>query len=353
MKTHNLSKAIITDLPQLNKEPTNIKKSEEVLDAFSVDFDGCLIATYALGSLTPKEIIDANQSLLNFFSAKIRADNSPESILMVGTNRQSYMHDHNSSQLNRSCSCFPVYIELHKQFQEKIKPIPCKLDRHLITDTAHHRPSGESFNRAMRMEEKNHLDCILDGSKVTLLYLQMHKLAVEHPGKKINYHFFDDNVEILNQLNQTFRNHPDLLPANITLNLFKYWLPNITTVSPIQGTGPTDTKYAETLNRLWNQTGTLHENYFSHARNINRLKVVRDRHLSNQKNSTHAKINPILKTAQDKNITPASDKPKTLEVTQPPVSIQSKPVLFNKPPITLIPPAKTMIETAEEWCVVM
>ncbi len=50
----------------------------------------------------------------------------------------------------------------------------------------------------------------------------MHKIAAENPKAVITFNFYDDSKSILRCLGEFFKNNPDLIPPNITLNLHWY-----------------------------------------------------------------------------------------------------------------------------------
>jgi hypothetical protein len=283
MQTH--TQPSTTPVTIESKNPVE-EKMQETLDVFSFDFDGCLWGGTRTRT-TPSGLIKLHEPLLKTLAKKVTDDKCSEVIVMIGTNRQSRIHDLLISNHNKSPSCFPAYHELNNQFAKMIDPVPCKLDPHLMTDTQHGLKSGESYSKAAIPNEK-HPTCVFDHTKVTLLLLQMQKIASENPNKKINYHFIDDRLDILNQLKNVFEHHPDLIPSNVTLHLhrYKYLQSSPTPIFSTQGTGRIDINYRNTLNQFWGLHEEIPDNHFADIRNIHRLKRIAEQPYL----TTHANI---------------------------------------------------------------
>lgn len=98
---------------------------------------------------------------------------------------------------------------------------------------------------------------LTDSSKISLIYAQVHKLANDHPGKKIEFDFFGDDNDIHSSINEFFKANSWLLPKNVQLNLHIYCDKNRRTNpqrktwspfdKPIQGTGFIDAAFDETV----------------------------------------------------------------------------------------------------------
>lgn len=82
---------------------------------------------------------------------------------------------------------------------------------------------GTSFTRALDREYKGqHGDVLSDLYKLTIIYAQMHKVANENPGERIIFDFYDDQEDILIELQSFFEIYNDLIPIGMTLRLNQY-----------------------------------------------------------------------------------------------------------------------------------
>ncbi len=222
----------------------------------SLDFDGCLYnAHYYHTRQSPdKSVIVSNICFLN----SLRDQNSAydKVISFVGSNRQSLPDDHRLLTGGRE-PCFPAIIRISEY-------INAQLDRFLLTDIYENAAPGTTFNDAIAWYNTNSLvnkptgypHWIFDESKVTILYAQMHKTALENPDQPITFDFYDDRLEILEEwLGGFFRAYPELIPSNVTLNLHRYGVitnvydnytnPPESVGLPIQGKGQANPSYNE------------------------------------------------------------------------------------------------------------
>lgn len=122
--------------------------------------------------------------------------------------------------------------------------------------------STSSTNK--QQEKKNNDDFIItsDDTKILLLYAHIQRAAVESKGQPIEIHFFDDKIELLNNLKQFFTQHPELIPKNTTLHFLQY-APNRSPFNSAQptirepqligsicGTGICNSHYAQTIRNI-------------------------------------------------------------------------------------------------------
>lgn len=81
-----------------------------------------------------------------------------------------------------------------------------------------------------------------DEDKLTLLYAQMQYFANKYPNRTIQFKFFDDRLDILQALQSTFQDNPELIPQNITLELQQrdtiQGMPSSFAPQTINGNGP-------------------------------------------------------------------------------------------------------------------
>lgn len=202
-----------------------------IIEAYSFDFDGCF-ANYDFLSTDEKtrSIIKSNIDLINY----INKSKNPK-IVFIGSNRQSLLDDRANSTADNRGSCYPAITEVSRQ-------INAKFNSFLMADLYNNLKDGTTLKQALKYiskktslynEKKVSKDLskfpnwVHDESKMTLIYAQMHKLAIDHPNDQIQFHFIDDKEELLNDLYEYFSKFPELIPKNVTLNLKAY-------------TGPTD-----------------------------------------------------------------------------------------------------------------
>lgn len=231
-----------------------------MIEVYSLDFDGCL-ANYLYLSEKNKDILAANQFLL-----KVMASSSNKKIVFVGSNRQGLSDDYVNSFADERGSCYPA-IQLISEV------IGASLDYLLLADIFNDLPSGSSFLQALeyialnnrdyteRVKEKELPNWIHDESKLSLIYAQMHKTALENPKEQIQFNFIDDREDLLNDLHAYFTKYPESIPKNVTLNLKRYVGPidksgvavtqEIIDYTPIQGKGTKpDSDYRHTVKMM-------------------------------------------------------------------------------------------------------
>lgn len=216
----------------------------ERIRVVSCDYDGCLCHYgyyYATGPA--KDLVKQNRVFNETVQA--HAASFTRTIFIIGSNRQSKGIDDAGQMMIRgtgsSGSCFEVIKALSAYHQATFDPF-------LMADIYGHLPEGESFRRATDPDYKDpHAGCIVDASKLTLLYAQMHKLANENPDKHISFEFYDDKLEITEGLFAYFKSHPTLIPANLDLCIRIYAGVMVSSMPTIRGHGFIDSHYKETV----------------------------------------------------------------------------------------------------------
>lgn len=205
----------------------------------SLDFDGCLFNSNFING--EKNILNANKKFLS--QLKEKNNLYSRSIAIVGSNRQSYQVDL-VNQTGAKPSCFP---ELKKIAAE----LKCEYDTFLLADIYGDLPAGTSYLRALEPNPENstHSNWVFDESKVSVLYAQIHKTALENPNEEIEFEFYDDRADILNQL-KGFFNKTDLIPKHVRLKLHQYAGGEVKECPEIQGTGFVDAHYKKTVKRM-------------------------------------------------------------------------------------------------------
>ncbi|CEK10806.1 hypothetical protein [Legionella hackeliae] len=219
----------------------------------SFDFDGCLFHEgYVYDE--DKNVIKTNRKFLE----EIKAENHKYSknIALVGSNRQDKNTDDANAYNFRAPkyskgSCFPAFLKI-VEFLGVIK------DTFLLADLYGDLKNGTSFTRAINQTETNHASWIFDETKASLIYAQIHKIAVENPNDYIVFDFFDDRgnkhrsyEDILEWLNKFYESNRDMIPKNVKLRLNHYARGDaITPLFEIDGTGIIDSTYRETVKAM-------------------------------------------------------------------------------------------------------
>lgn len=220
---------------------TNIKQKVEnviSLDADGAVYHGCKdhkcgkCWNCTLGEEEPARTIKANNELFEFFKLIITNDLSS---LWDGSNRQSNPIDATNSRNNQTPLFFLMLPHIAEEF-ERICKHKVTLQKGVLSDFFNNLPEGTNFNN-QKLKHTNPWD----QNKFTLLYIQIHQSRLKSQSKKIQFHFVDDKIEILDALHSFFQLNPQLIPKGLTLNLYQYKRGHILNIyEPIIGTGKPD-----------------------------------------------------------------------------------------------------------------
>ena len=217
------------------------------------DVDGTLYTSRALRDAPksmeemPLWLVKYHQNLLHIQHQHIQKQGYKKVVIGLATNRQSYHFD-----ASTSLTCLPLLPMLQNEFQTRLgENVTVVFDSFLMADTIKHQ-DGTSYLRAC-LDKYNHQPSLthehwwFDKTKVSLLYTLCHRAALHHPDDMITINLYDDLPDILESLSRFYSNNSDLLPRNITLNLYHYTgnTPFAHRAS-IQGTGEIDANYAST-----------------------------------------------------------------------------------------------------------
>ena len=229
----------------------------------SVDLDGCFMGLSYINN-PQHDVIEANKELLD----QIRQSNSnyKSTYVFVGSNRQSISDDKSNAHSTQNGSGYPRVLRIGNYLEAPV-------DKLLLTDVYNNLPDGETFDQALIFLDAQHhnydreqytgitfLEWLHDKSKLTILYAQIHKLTTENRGDDIEFYFYDDRKDILNNLHQFFLTHPNLLPNNTALYLIRYSgpidannkkiEPLTNAYEPVCGSGVIDTAYKNTVKKI-------------------------------------------------------------------------------------------------------
>lgn len=235
----------------------------------SFDADGCLFHSKYIDA-KDQNVILHNQAFLKQIKTESAAMAVDKVISMVGSNRQSKQLDDSNRFFfspygcGDKGSCFTALKTLSEYLGSDLDPL-------LLADIFSDLPAGTSYDIAMQVLSKitysahdnfleiatkmtaadagvKHPQTYFDTSKVTLLYAQIHKTAIENPTADIIYDFYDDRSDILEMLRVFFGEYPEFIPENVTLRLNQYDGSCPSKLHhEIRGTGFIDSQYRETV----------------------------------------------------------------------------------------------------------
>lgn len=218
----------------------------------SFDLDNCVFNYFY--STNPNRdsmhVIQINKMLFNSIIKESKKDD--ELILMVGSARQSAWSDRHNSENNGTESGFTALEKINKHFGQHLN---ARLDPFLLADVYGNVPDGTSFNNAIDPSYQGvHYDWVHDESKITILYAQIHKIALLYPNDKIVFEFYDDRgrgswmeVDVLEHIDAYFKRYPMMLPTNVTLQLHHYEDAILNSFEPIKGTGFINQNYRQVV----------------------------------------------------------------------------------------------------------
>lgn len=202
----------------------------------SLDADGCV-----LPNKREVNIIEHNALLLS--ELKVLIPNYNHHRIFIGSNRQSKGADDYATQKLNSGSFFSSIIKISRNLN-------IDLDTTLMSDIYSSRVNGESFKRALKNpKDIDSAQWVLDKQKISLIYMQMHKIANDLGGDyQIYFNFYDDKIEILNALHVFYTRELLLVPRNLILNLYEYKPSHAPLIfSSIGGLGNIDDQYQQTI----------------------------------------------------------------------------------------------------------
>jgi len=311
--------------PHTNKEEK--AKPRPRIKVLSLDFDGCIFNhAYMTNPLQANRLLATNARLIDQLTKEIEQEEYDEVIFMVGSNRQSKSVDTLGANLYGSGSCYPALMQLCEEFQKRTKA-KCRVDGLLLADIYGNRRLGENFHKALS-EDKNYpyFKHIQDTSKLTMLYAQIHKIASENPDAEIDFDFYDDRSDIIENLH-FLADHPDLFPRNVKFTAHLYNGTDPIEDFSMSGTGQIDHCYQMNTKRLVETAGIkITPNHFSGGHDILNNIVANSQTISS-----------FESFKKERQITPLDvslKKDKTIDLLdkeqEQPMSIDASPINDNK-----------------------
>lgn len=229
-----------------------IMENEKKVNVILGDIDNSLFHSYPQTPGKPPIqdwLIKSNTRLLALQLLAIRTEQYDRVIIGYGTNRQDFRTD----QCNPGGTCAPVLPLLQSYFQQELD---CEvlIEPFLMADLYGSKPAGTSYRSILKehyahTSRQQHSRSLLDESKISLIYAQIHRAALNNPdAKQITIDFYDDSPGILYKLHHFFRAHPQMIPSNTILRLHHYEGRSPKSYGkPIQGTGIIDKFYVWTV----------------------------------------------------------------------------------------------------------
>lgn len=216
----------------------------------SLDFDGCYsneASSFNLGrnwitertlEESNKAYLEANREFLDSLKTK------DKTVLFIGSNRQTPDIDFKNGTGTDypPGSVYPRMAAIAKELGENATFNPFLLPD-LESDVVVAGKTLEKFNekgylnengsykegiKSTKFNEDGFLELIDDESKVSLALAQMHYAAMENPDDIIEFNFYDDRKDIVESMEHFFKEHPELIPKNVILNLRGYSGPQLT-----------------------------------------------------------------------------------------------------------------------------
>jgi|GEM_PF-5035945 len=193
----------------------------------SFTYNGCLLRFKDSG----KTVVEANSALLKKLKAS-RAKYETTYTMIASPNQSQDI----------------VMIKCRRDMDHLSEYLGATLDATLLSDLV---------SNPMRASSSQAVVTIGDPSRLLIAYAQMHKIASAHHDGLIEFELYDHNdtntkrqqnsTSVLVPLGQFFDRYPGLIPGNVKLHLKHYAGGKVTSVAEIQGTGPIDWAYPQTL----------------------------------------------------------------------------------------------------------
>ncbi len=232
------------------------------------DADGCILNTKnnnhlhsqylnhlpQYSAVNLETIRATNQSLFETIRIELEKDNPDDVVIMSGSSRESFLADVDKSVRNSTPGFFFTLIEIEKIL--KLYHPTVRLDRFLMRDLYLDQEPGTEFNRAINStnfrESEEEPTCQIDASKQLNLLALCHYTSQNSSDKdQLVLNFYDDQPDILNNINALFSKYPALIPSKLLLNLYHYdGGVEVTQRFSIQGKGANKDDYQKIIRDL-------------------------------------------------------------------------------------------------------
>lgn len=267
---------------------TMTKNSGQLVRVNAIDHDGC----FGLQHMEPSEIGKRHKPVIEYLNHQKENKKYAVDYVTSSSNRQSIRLDCLNSIYNQNNLAFPVAKVLAKSLGACFDPL-------LLADITANRKPGFTINCINQVAQekklnllkscvsneivdellqKTHTEFTFSEDKINIIYPQMHRIALYHPQASIHFNVYDDLLkQVLVPLNHFYSSYPNLIPANVILNL--YYFNTVNNDSPnhelnlpslihsIHGTGSIDSHYYHTVRKMGeiakNEEGELSKYYMS------------------------------------------------------------------------------------------
>lgn len=211
------------------------EKPKNVL-VISIDYDGCISCGkfhYPLNASWLPNEEDCNYLYFIDILIDYIHENRPDVVeIIVGSNRQSaFLELTNTRKATNGLAGKTIEFVTNAiadvLAQENIE---VKFNPFLMSDISALKYSGysktqfdELLSAIISVDDLHVLDdltqpnCPYDESKITLLYAQMQQIASCYRDAKIDFHFIDDRLDLLDSLHDFFSKAPHTIPPNVVL----------------------------------------------------------------------------------------------------------------------------------------
>lgn len=211
----------------------------KTINVASIDYDGCLSHKSYQGSVMASENPDIVKELIEHNPILIqKLQEMQVHRIMVGSNRQeiytdaveSQFRDFKANKVHKFGSCFPAL--------EKIASyVGASFEDFVLADMYSGLQHGHTVREAKKHQENSNYTATsgfyelgngissweFDHEKVSIVYAQIQKLALENPEDQIVYSFIDDREEILKAVENFFIDYPEMIPSNVTIKTMRYY----------------------------------------------------------------------------------------------------------------------------------
>ena len=214
---------------------------------------------------------EANEQRLKQIQDRLlKKNNNAQVVVFAGSNRGGVYPDlvNALEKRKKTCSYFPLIRLIARQLNAELSGL-------LLQDIFFGSSLGASLDKAgektieewaqyyseqLPKQGKKTLDGIMTSKfnasihrfKIDMIYAQVHHAAsLSNDADSNEFHFFDDNLEILQQIHAFYSSHCDLLPSNFCLMLYQGTPANPENLAnptfTIQGNGDKDKDYVNTV----------------------------------------------------------------------------------------------------------
>lgn len=208
-----------------------------LIHVISLECEGCISHNDTGYPSDPSNMIEENRAFLN--ELQYAQQSYDETITYIGSSAQSKPSDLISDDKDYSIPDTMLAIS---------QDIGARFDPLLLADIYGDLPEGDSLSlENSEQPTADYSDRKYDTSKVSMIYAQIHKIAMEYPNHTIIFDFFDARNDICEHLFEYFQEHAELMPATVRLHLNLYAKNGCSCYPAIQGTGFIDSNYRQTV----------------------------------------------------------------------------------------------------------